>query len=103
MQVISYFHIRIAEANLRAPSTEEVTEIIQTATRTWPPGRLKDSPDLKFKYSEGSDSHEFFCPYVWSIIYRRMWTYWDEEKARIIRDYIIVSSIQGSGMFIQVN
>ncbi|CAG8462321.1 5148_t:CDS:10 [Paraglomus occultum] len=87
--VISYFHIRIAEANLRAPSTEEVTEIIQTATRTWPPGRLKDSPDLKFKYSEGSDSHEFFCPYVWSIIYRRMWTYWDEEKARIIRDYVI--------------
>ncbi|CAI2174287.1 5797_t:CDS:10 [Funneliformis geosporum] len=87
--VISYFHARISEAKLKSPSAEEISELIETAARTWPPGRLKEFPDLKFQYEEETESQEFFCPYVWALIYRHTWIYWDEDKAHILRDYII--------------
>ncbi|CAG8851138.1 19571_t:CDS:2, partial [Racocetra persica] len=86
--VTSYFHTRISESNLKSPSAEEISELIETVARTWPPGRLKEFPDLKFQYEEESESQEFFCPYVWALIYRHTWIYWDEEKARILHDYI---------------
>ncbi|POG71185.1 Dymeclin, partial [Rhizophagus irregularis DAOM 181602=DAOM 197198] len=91
--VISYFHARISEANLKSPSAEEISELIETAARTWPPGRLKEFPDLKFQYEEELESQEFFCPYVWALIYRHTWIYWDENKTHILNDYIIVSNI----------
>ncbi|CAG8777533.1 18792_t:CDS:10, partial [Gigaspora margarita] len=87
--VTSYFHVRISESNLKSPSAEEISELIETTARTWPPGRLKEFPDLKFQYEEESESQEFFCPYVWALIYRHTWIYWDEEKARILHDYIM--------------
>ncbi|CAG8483131.1 13066_t:CDS:10, partial [Cetraspora pellucida] len=86
--VTSYFHTRISESNLKSPSAEEISELIETVARTWPPGRLKEFPDLKFQYEEESESQEFFCPYVWALIHRHTWIYWDEEKARILHDYI---------------
>ncbi|CAG8707753.1 24924_t:CDS:10 [Cetraspora pellucida] len=76
------------QSNLKSPSAEEISELIETVARTWPPGRLKEFPDLKFQYEEESESQEFFCPYVWSLIHRHTWIYWDEEKARILHDYI---------------
>ncbi|RHZ66600.1 hypothetical protein Glove_306g9 [Diversispora epigaea] len=92
--VISYFNSRISESNLKSPSAEEVTELIETAARTWPPGRLKEFPDLKFQYEEESDSQEFFCPYVWALLYRHTWIYWDEDKVRILHNYIIYEEME---------
>ncbi|CAG8705903.1 14661_t:CDS:10, partial [Acaulospora morrowiae] len=92
--VISYFHARISESNLKSPSAEEVSELIETAARTWPPGRLKvEFPDLKFRYEEETNSQEFFCPYVWALIYRHTWIYWDEDKMHILRDYIMYEKL----------
>lgn len=34
-KVITYFNARVAEANLRAPSSNEVLRIIEQASRTW--------------------------------------------------------------------
>ncbi|GAB5590099.1 hypothetical protein Unana1_04999 [Umbelopsis nana] len=85
--VINYFHARVSEANLRAPSTSEVLEIIDQATRTWTPDRLKSFPELKFQYAEEVDSQQFFCPYVWALVHRRTFIYWNEEKAHILDEY----------------
>ncbi|CAG8474972.1 4124_t:CDS:10 [Ambispora gerdemannii] len=87
--VINYFNTRVSEANIKAPSTEEIAEIIETAARTWPPGRLQEFPELKFQYEESLYSENFFCPYIWTIIYQRFWIYWDEEKAHLLKEFLI--------------
>jgi len=89
--IINYFHARVSEANLRAPSTSEVLEIIDQATRTWTPDRLKSFPELKFQYAEEVESQQFFCPYVWALVHRRTFIYWNEEKAHILDQYRLVS------------
>jgi hypothetical protein len=73
--IINYFHARVSEANLRAPSTSEVLEIIDQATRTWTPDRLNSFPELKFQYAEEVESQQFFCPYVWALVHRRTFIY----------------------------
>ncbi|CAJ0841200.1 49_t:CDS:10, partial [Entrophospora sp. SA101] len=78
--VINYFQTRISEVNLRSPSAEEISEVIVTSARTWSASRLKEFPELKFKYGEELESQEFFCPYVWSLVYQHTWIYWDEDK-----------------------
>lgn len=89
--IINYFHARVSEANIRAPSTAEVLEIIDLATRTWTPDRLLSFPELKFQYAEEQDSQHFFCPYVWALVHRRTFIYWNEEKAHILDEYRLVS------------
>ncbi|KAG0365430.1 hypothetical protein BGZ54_006541, partial [Gamsiella multidivaricata] len=74
-------------ANIKAPTPEEVAQVIQTASRTWPPNLMKTFPDIKFEYEEEEQANEFFCPYVWSLLYRNTFVYWDEEKAKILHDY----------------
>ncbi|KAF9923922.1 hypothetical protein FBU30_006038, partial [Linnemannia zychae] len=86
-QAVNYFQQKVSEANIRAPTPEEVAQVIQTASRTWPPNLMKTFPDIKFRYEEEEQSNEFFCPYVWSLLYRNMFVYWDEEKAKILHDY----------------
>ncbi|CAG8446368.1 14837_t:CDS:10 [Rhizophagus irregularis] len=90
--------VAIYEANLKSPSAEEISELIETAARTWPPGRLKEFPDLKFQYEEELESQEFFCPYVWALIYRHTWIYWDENKTHILNDYIIHEEMEASSV-----
>ncbi|KAG0058469.1 hypothetical protein BGZ89_001262 [Linnemannia elongata] len=86
-QAVNYFQQKVSEANIKAPTPEEVAQVIQTASRTWPPNLMKTFPDIKFQYEEEEQSNEFFCPYVWSLIYRSTFVYWDEEKAKILHDY----------------
>ncbi|KAG0237647.1 hypothetical protein BGW42_000475 [Actinomortierella wolfii] len=86
-QAVQYFQTKVEEANIHPPTPEEVTEVIQLASRTWPPNLMKQFPDIKFSYEEEQQSHEFFVPYVWSLLYRNMFVYWDEEKAKILHDY----------------
>ncbi|KAI9489961.1 Dymeclin [Zychaea mexicana] len=89
--VIDYFHVRVSEANIKAPSTGEILDLIDQAARTWTPNRLGPIPDLKFQYEEEQDSREFFVPYVWALIHRRGFIYWTEEKAHILNEYRIMS------------
>ncbi|CAH1766539.1 4791_t:CDS:10 [Entrophospora sp. SA101] len=91
-RVINYFQTRISEVNLRSPSAEEISEVIVTSARTWSASRLKEFPELKFKYGEELESQEFFCPYVWSLVYQHTWIYWDEDKVHIINNYFMVSN-----------
>ncbi|KAG0201210.1 hypothetical protein BGX28_005910 [Mortierella sp. GBA30] len=86
-QAVNYFQQKISEANIKAPTPEEVAQVIQMASRTWPPTLMKTFPDIKFEYEEEEQSSEFFCPYVWSLLYRNTFVYWDEEKAKILHDY----------------
>ncbi|KAI8360560.1 Dyggve-Melchior-Clausen syndrome protein-domain-containing protein [Mortierella sp. GBAus27b] len=86
-QAVNYFQQKISEANIKAPTPEEVAHVIQTASRTWPPNIMKTFPDIKFQYEEEEQASEFFCPYVWSLLYRNTFVYWDEEKAKILHDY----------------
>ncbi|KAK3808643.1 MAG: Dyggve-Melchior-Clausen syndrome protein-domain-containing protein [Benniella sp.] len=86
-QALNYFQQKVSEANIRAPTPDEVAQVIQTASRTWPPNLMKTFPDIKFEYEEEEQANEFFCPYVWSLLYRNTFVYWDEEKAKILHDY----------------
>ncbi|KAG9321304.1 hypothetical protein KVV02_007877 [Mortierella alpina] len=86
-QAVNYFQQKISEANIKAPTPEEVAQVIQTASRTWPPNLMKTFPDIKFEYEEEEQASEFFCPYVWSLLYRNTFVYWDVEKAKILHDY----------------
>ncbi|KAF9431866.1 hypothetical protein BGZ76_011609, partial [Entomortierella beljakovae] len=92
-QAVNYFQQKISEANIKAPTPEEVAHVIQMASRTWPPNLMKTFPDIKFEYEEEEQSNEFFCPYVWSLLYRNTFVYWDEEKAKILHDYRTVSRL----------
>ncbi|KAG0368796.1 hypothetical protein BGX24_002697 [Mortierella sp. AD032] len=89
-EAVNYFQQKVSEANIKAPTPEEVAQVIQTASRTWPPNLMKTFPDIKFQYEEEEQANEFFCPYVWSLLYRNTFVYWDEEKAKILHDYRIV-------------
>ncbi|ORZ16712.1 Dymeclin [Lobosporangium transversale] len=86
-QAVNYFQQKVSEANIKAPTPEEVAQVIHTASRTWPPNLMKVYPDIKFEYEEQEQSNDFFCPYVWSLLYRNMFVHWDEEKARILHEY----------------
>jgi hypothetical protein len=92
-QAVNYFQQKVSEANIKAPTPEEVAQVIQTASRTWPPNLMKTYPDIKFQYEEEEQASEFFCPYVWSLLYRNTFVYWDEEKAKILHDYRTVSRL----------
>ncbi|KAG0049570.1 hypothetical protein BGZ83_005579 [Gryganskiella cystojenkinii] len=89
-QAVNYFQQKVSEANIKAPTPEEVALVIQNASRTWPPNLMKTFPDIKFEYEEEQQSNEFFVPYVWSLLYRNTFVYWDEEKAKILHDYRVV-------------
>ncbi|GJJ78028.1 dymeclin [Entomortierella parvispora] len=89
-QAVNYFQQKVSEANINPPTPEEVALVIQNASRTWPPNLMKTFPDIKFEYEEEQQSNEFFCPYVWSLLYRNTFVYWDEEKAKILHDYRVV-------------
>lgn len=39
-QVINFFHARVSEANLKAPSSNEVLRLIEQASRTWSNSKL---------------------------------------------------------------
>ncbi|KAJ8663343.1 hypothetical protein O0I10_000582 [Lichtheimia ornata] len=84
---VDHFHARVSEANLKAPSTNEILDLIDQAARTWTSKSLDTMPDLKFQYEEEQDSREFFVPYVWALIHRRAFIYWTEEKAHILQEY----------------
>lgn len=90
-QAVNYFQQKVSEANINPPTPEEVALVIQNASRTWPPNLMRTFPDIKFQYEEEQQSNEFFCPYVWSLLYRNTFVYWDEEKAKILHDYRVVS------------
>jgi len=41
---------------------------------------LQKSAHLKFKYMEEDAAEEFFIPYIWSIVYKSSYLYWNAEK-----------------------
>src|SRR5690554_5112167 len=45
-QAVNYFQVKVSEANIKAPTPEEVAQVIQTASRTWPPNLMKTFPDI---------------------------------------------------------
>ncbi|CAO3701506.1 unnamed protein product [Rhizopus stolonifer] len=88
-KVITHFSARVSEANLKAPSTNEVLTIIEHASRTWSNQKIKSLPDLKFQYEQEKDATEFFIPYVWALILRKNCIYWSEEKCRVLDHFLI--------------
>ncbi|KAI9346649.1 Dymeclin [Pilaira anomala] len=88
--VINFFHARVSEANLKAPSSNEVLRLIEQASRTWSNSKLP-LPDLKFQYEEEQDSYEFFIPYIWALVHRRTFIYWSEEKSHVLDNYRLMN------------
>ncbi|KAI8980531.1 Dymeclin [Pilobolus umbonatus] len=85
--VINYFNDRVAEANLRAPSSNEVLKLIEQASRTWPLHKLTILPCLKFQFHEEEVSYEFFIPYIWALIQRKSFIYWSEDTCHLLENY----------------
>ncbi|KAI7898688.1 Dymeclin [Cokeromyces recurvatus] len=90
-QIIYHFNTRVSEANLRAPSSNEVLKLIEQASRTWSNQKLISLQTLKFHYKEEQDSYEFFIPYIWALVQRRSFIYWSEEKCHIIDNYHLMN------------
>ncbi|KAI8645737.1 Dyggve-Melchior-Clausen syndrome protein-domain-containing protein [Parasitella parasitica] len=90
-QVIVYFNTRVSEANLKAPSSNEVLSLIEQASRTWSNQNLILLPYLKFQYKEKQDSYEFFIPYIWALVQRRNFIYWSEEKSHVLENYRLMN------------
>ncbi|KAI9260057.1 Dyggve-Melchior-Clausen syndrome protein-domain-containing protein [Helicostylum pulchrum] len=89
--VIHYFNARVSEANLKAPSSNEVLRLIEQASRTWSNAKLVSLPDIKFQYEEERDSYEFFIPYIWALVHRRTFIYWSEEKSHVLDNYRLMN------------
>lgn len=85
--VIHYFNDRVAEAHLKAPSSNEVLKLIEQASRTWPVHRLMILPCIKFDFNEEEASYEFFVPYVWALIQRKSFIYWSEDNCHLLGSY----------------
>ncbi|ORX54081.1 hypothetical protein DM01DRAFT_1335935 [Hesseltinella vesiculosa] len=85
--VIEYFSSRVADANIKSPSTTDVLAVIDQASRTWSAQRLQPLDDLKFQYEEEHDCHQFFVPYVWAMIHRHTYIYWSDDKTRGLDAY----------------
>ncbi|CAO3654552.1 unnamed protein product [Mucor fragilis] len=90
-QVIVHFNTRVSEANLKAPSSNEVLRLIEQASRTWSNQKLILLPYLKFQYKEEQDSFEFFIPYIWALVQRRSFIYWSEEKSHVLDSYRLMN------------
>ncbi|KAF1802275.1 Dyggve-Melchior-Clausen syndrome protein-domain-containing protein [Mucor lusitanicus] len=90
-QVIVHFNTRVSEANLKAPSSNEVLRLIEQASRTWSNQKLILLPYLKFQYKEEQDSFEFFIPYIWALVQRRSFIYWSEEKSHVLDNYRLMN------------
>ncbi|RKO84343.1 Dyggve-Melchior-Clausen syndrome protein-domain-containing protein, partial [Blyttiomyces helicus] len=86
--VITYFHAKLGEADLKMPSAVDVLKVIEQASKTWPAGKLKPFADLKFQYEEEEEYSLFFLPYVWSLVHKHSLIYWDEDKARLIQEIV---------------
>ncbi|KAI8373494.1 Dymeclin [Choanephora cucurbitarum] len=86
-EVIQHFNTRVFEANLKAPSSSEVLQLIEQASRTWSNQQWIVLPQLKFQYREDPSSFEFFIPYIWALIYRKSFFYWSDEKCHALENY----------------
>ncbi|KAI8073629.1 Dyggve-Melchior-Clausen syndrome protein-domain-containing protein [Thamnidium elegans] len=89
--VIHFFNARVSEANLKAPSSNEVLRLIEQASRTWSNTKLVSLPDIKFQYEEERDSYEFFIPYIWALVHRRTFIYWSEEKSHVLDNHRLMN------------
>ena len=71
--VIAYFAGRLdtAAAEHGALSSDVVLDTIRGAAKQWSSNRLKQFPELKFRYQEEEQPSEFFIPYVWSLVFHR--------------------------------
>ncbi len=45
---------------------------------------LQKFPDLKFKYVEEDQPEDFFVPYVWTLVAKRL-IYWNPKKVKLIQ------------------
>jgi len=78
---ISHFGSHVGEsADTSFSSADDVISILHEAAKTWSKTSLKVYPQLKFKYMEEEAAEEFFVPYIWSIIYKSSFLYWNKTN-----------------------
>ncbi|KAJ1343175.1 hypothetical protein BSLG_002201 [Batrachochytrium salamandrivorans] len=65
--VISHFHGRLIEADLRMPSVDDILHLIDETGQRWSSANLREFPDVKFQYEEETEYQRFFVPYIWSL------------------------------------
>ncbi|XP_066912203.1 dymeclin-like [Clytia hemisphaerica] len=78
--ILSYFGSRVDEKMDSVNTAEGFISIIEEAAGTWPKDDIKKNAHLKFKYMEEEAAEEFFVPYIWSIIYKSSFLYWNSDK-----------------------
>lgn len=82
--VISFFAAKLEKEQLdHAISSANVLDLIVQASKTWPRDRLRQFPELKFKYVEEDHPEEFFIPYVWMLIHTQSGLYWPVRNIKL--------------------
>ncbi|KAH6572968.1 hypothetical protein BASA60_006314 [Batrachochytrium salamandrivorans] len=82
--VISHFHGRLIEADLRMPSVDDILHLIDETGQRWSSANLREFPDVKFQYEEETEYQRFFVPYIWSLVYQHSHIYWNPLKAELL-------------------
>ena len=82
--VLVYISSRLEQVTERrggSLSVEEVQEVVRQGATQFPRDRLTKLPDLKFKYVEEEQPEDFFVPYVWTLVSRRI--YWNPKSIKL--------------------
>jgi len=82
--VITYFNAKleqIQEKKERTLAVSEVQDVIKQTALQFPREKLTKFPDLKFKYVEEEQPEDFFVPYVWTLVSRRI--YWNPKSIKL--------------------
>ncbi|KAI9209840.1 Dymeclin [Polychytrium aggregatum] len=84
--VIGYFLNKVTESEIKMPSVDEVLEVIDIASKTWMPTKLRIFAELKFQYEEEKEFALFFLPYIWSLVFKHSLIHWDIEKTKLVQE-----------------
>jgi hypothetical protein len=82
--VIIYFNSKleqIQEKKERTLAVSEVQDVIRQTAMQFPREKLTKFPDLKFKYVEEDQPEDFFVPYVWTLVSRKI--YWNPKNIKL--------------------
>ncbi|XP_065063969.1 dymeclin-like isoform X2 [Rhopilema esculentum] len=83
--VLAYFNSRLEKYTDDSLSVESVHDVIRKELGSLPVDQFKKFPELRFKYMEEDNPEEFFVPYVWSLVYKSSYIYWDLKKVTLFQ------------------
>uniref|UniRef100_T2MAV8 Dymeclin n=1 Tax=Hydra vulgaris TaxID=6087 RepID=T2MAV8_HYDVU len=78
--IFSYFGKNVNELAEYGDSPDSILTAIKQSSAAFPIQKMVKFPALMFRYLEEESAEEFFIPYLWSIIYKQSFLYWNSDR-----------------------